>query len=203
MSLWRELSEVRKDGSSQNETILDPPGLPGAAGVDRARPSIDSGLSTGGDRGSHAAASTPVFEVSEPEYFRIGFEEWVPAVYRGLDVVFPAKDWEITPSMVDRLRSGELEPRALTVGNCHPCPICQCPLFWEAIGDRSSRSCVQCKPPSSPAVAEDLWMAEPAGWRRVSNDPRWQRVAFETYERGRRAAQVADAARVAASNEGF
>jgi len=195
MSLWSKVSGAEKDGSSQNETIADPPG-PGA---------IEDG------RSSVALASKLVMhQVSEPECWPIGFEEWVPAVMRGLMLVYPAKDWEITGSMVDRAKGVFQEeesrraPAVLSRVDLQPCLICQGLLFWEAIGDPDRLHCTACKPPSSPRMVEDLWLVDGSGgFSCVSSEPHWQRAALEVYEKGQARQRAAGAARVAAENAGF
>lgn len=172
-----------KDRSSQNETILDPQRQP-------------------------ATSKLLVHQVSEAEYCQLGNDDWIPAVMRGLEVVWPRPDWEITGSMIEQLRTNREKAtarRAPTVAQCSPnCPVCQCPLFWEPIGDPTGRLCVECRPPSSPRVAEDLWLVGVNGWFEcVSNEPRWQRAAFEVYERGRARTASAAASRVEAGNAGF
>ena len=36
-----------------------------------------------------------VYPVSPPTVMRLGFEDWLPPAYRGLEVYFPAEDWRI------------------------------------------------------------------------------------------------------------
>lgn len=142
--------------------------------------------------------------VSPPTYWPIGDHEWLPPAVRGLQMVYPAEDWGLNESSVEAAQAvpQELQRRKY---QGHPlCPACGSPLFWSPLGDLAGNLCVQCHPPTSPRMVEDLWLADLDGWQVcVSKSETWKRAAFSHLAEQLKRQQERSAARAAIENEGF
>ena len=148
-----------------------------------------------------------VYPVSQPTVMRLGFEDWLPPAYRGLEVYFPAEDWRLPEDpWKTHERPMENPWKTRSVPECCEalCPVCGCGLYWEAINAPAQLHCVVCQPVPSRRMAEDLWLVEDErSLVCVSDNERWVRAAFFHLAEADRQQREEAAAKAAKDNAGF
>ncbi len=147
-----------------------------------------------------------VYPVSPPTVMRLGFEDWLPPAYRGLEVYFPAEDWRIPAEPLAAISSaGDGKTRRpIPESREALCPVCGCGLYWEPIGAPAQLLCIECQPIPSRRMAEDLWLVESErSLVCVSDNERWVRCAFFHLAEADRQQREEAATKAAKDNAGF